>query len=1312
MEKLPIRVLLVEDNPADVLFLREALEQDALAVYDLTVVESLAEALDSLKKQKFEAILLDLGLPDSQGLPTFLQLHQAAPELPVVVLSALDDEDVARQALQMGAQDYLVKRPQEIVAAARAIRYAIERQNLNRSIQESEQRFAAAFHASPACQLVTTLPDGLILDVNEAFCRLLGYERAELLNFTTREIEIWADAQEREAAFQAFHAEGRISNREVVYRTRSGELRTVLASVEPIEIRGLPCVISTSVDITERKQAEQALRASERKLRLISENTTDFIFAYDLERRLFYANPAIEKLTGYTLDELQEQNFINWLHPEDEARMMKLLDDVFEGRGFSGEEFRIVTKDGRVKLSLSSWSPMFDETGRQIGVQGRETDITARKQAEVELHESEAKYRLLVETSKEGIWSMDREHLTTYVNQAMADMLGYEPVEMLGRKVEEFFFAEDMGFHRERMQQRHAGQDEIYERRFQCRDGSVLWTQVSARVLKDAQGNFNGSFAMFTDITERKQAQAALAESEQRLRLALETTSDGFWIVDTERRFREVNPAYCAMSGYTREEVLQMRIQDVDVLESAEDTQTRVEKIQQKGSDRFETKHRRKDGSFFDIEVSVNVLDMASGQMICFCRDITERKQAEFALREGEEKYRQLSIELEERVQRRTAEIEAVRQRLELATQAASLGVWDWDVKTGQLYWDDQMYAIYGLPKDTFQVTMESFLSIVYPEDLPNLTNSTQEALAGEPFGDVEFRIVRGDRTLGHVKVHGVIRRNAAGQAEDVIGVVQDITQEKLAEQALRASEAQLRLSRDKLSAANAALEKAARMKDEFLASMSHELRTPLTGILGLSEALQLNTYGSLTEKQARALKNIEDSGRHLLSLINDILDLSKIESGMFELNIEPVSISEVCQASLQLTKGLAQKKRQTVEFSMSPASIHLLSDARRLKQMLVNLLSNAIKFTPANGSLGLEVLTDEAEQVIELTVWDKGIGIAPENIEKLFQPFVQLESSLARQYEGTGLGLSLVQRLTELHGGSVQVESTLGQGSRFTIRLPWSSHVTPAALNAPSEARLLQKVLIVDDSEIDAGQLSRYLRIFGLETILHTMGQGVVEVAAREQPGVILLDLNLPGQHGFAALAELKADPATSGIPVVICSVEEQRSQALAQGAVGYLVKPLTITELRHELTRVSAALKQGSAAALDAESSQPLILVVDDNELIIETIIEFLVSQQYRVAAARSGIELLEVVSDLHPALILMDIQMPIMDGLEATRRIRSHPDPLVSTVPIIALTALAMTGDRERCLAAGTTAYMSKPVGLKPLTETIHNLLAEKE
>lgn len=436
----------------------------------------------------------------------------------------------------------------------------------------------------------------------------------------------------------------------------------------------------------------------------------------------------------------------------------------------------------------------------------------------------------------------------------------------------------------------------------------------------------------------------------------------------------------------------------------------------------------------------------------------------------------------------------------------------------------------------------------------------------------------------------------------------EEIIERKRAETALeeeRASLAQRVTERTaELQAANEELARAARLKDEFLASMSHELRTPLSAILGLSEVMKSEIYGSLNEKQHKSLSNIEESGRHLLALINDILDLSKIGAGKLELQIGTVPVASVCQASLQMIKETAQKKQITISSTIDEQVTILQADERRLKQVLINLLSNAVKFTPEGGEIGLEVAGDVAQQEVRFTVWDTGIGIPAEKMEYLFQPFVQLDGSLSRQFGGTGLGLALVQRMVQLHDGNVSVESEVGQGSRFTITFPWL------------------------DSEV-----------------------------------------------------------TTSSTTVTSA--------------------PSTALEPSHPVENESS--KKSPSPSAKAQSS--LILLVEDDQRTASFVESYLAARGYQVTVAHDGAQAIERATKMKPDLILMDIQMPQMNGLEATRRIRNDSDSKVATTPIIALTALAMSSDREQCLKAGANDYLSKPLKFKRLIEAIETQLNRK-
>jgi signal transduction histidine kinase/CheY-like chemotaxis protein len=510
------------------------------------------------------------------------------------------------------------------------------------------------------------------------------------------------------------------------------------------------------------------------------------------------------------------------------------------------------------------------------------------------------------------------------------------------------------------------------------------------------------------------------------------------------------------------------------------------------------------------------------------------------------------------------------------------------------------------------------------------------------------------------------------------------------------------------LIAVNGELARASRLKDEFLANMSHELRTPLNTVLGRAEILREQIYGPLTDQQQHAIASIDESGRHLLALINDILDLSKIEAGKLDLQISLVDIPALCQASVRMVaqSALAKGINLTSTFDVAVERMH--ADERRLKQILVNLLSNAVKFTPRGGRVSLEVRGLRDRQQIEFLVEDSGIGIAEQDLPRLFQPFVQIDAGLDRQHEGTGLGLSLVLRLAEAHGGSVAVTSAPDTGSRFVVTLPWEMAAVQAELPRTDAALPpLSHVLIIDDSQAATEQLSRYLADVGSLVTIHERAAGALDLAVELHPDLVVLDVLLPDQTGWTVLRQLKGDSRTAGIPVLVISVVDEPDLARQLGAAGHLLKPIGRTDLLHVLRQIRRAATPAPDPALAAAQRPPVarrILLAEDNEDNISLLLDYLPLQGYEVAVARDGSEALQMARELRPAAILMDIQMPVMDGIEATRRIRADADADLRDTPVIALTALAMPGDRDRCLAAGADAYLMKPVILHDLPDQI--------
>ncbi len=560
----------------------------------------------------------------------------------------------------------------------------------------------------------------------------------------------------------------------------------------------------------------------------------------------------------------------------------------------------------------------------------------------------------------------------------------------------------------------------------------------------------------------------------------------------------------------------------------------------------------------------------------------------------------------------------------------------------------------------------------------------------------------------------------------------QEIVERKRAEDALEEERALLARRVEErtadLQTANVELARAARLKDEFLASISHELRTPLNAILGISEALQEGVYGALNQKQIQSLQSVEESGRHLLDLINDILDLSKVEAGKLDVEIVPIPLESVCQASLRLIKQNAHKKRLKIHSSYDSSVTTINADERRVKQILVNLLSNAVKFTPEGGKIGLEVTGDPENRLVHIVVWDTGIGIPEEDTERLFEPFVQLDSRLAREYAGTGLGLSLVSRMMTLHDGSISVESVVGEGSRFTISFPWQGSDLHLAQD-PDMAHIpyfpeLRQALLVEDSTTAAEKMVRYLRELGIDTVTVTNGREAIAQARQMRPDFILLDILLPDISGWDVIAALKEDGRTSAVPVIVVSVLNDQAQAVVSGATGYLLKPVSRPKLYEALRQF--AVEQGAngtiaddltelpvlvenkevSEATGAPETHPRILLAEDNQANVTTFTSYLAVKGFEVSVAHDGLEAVALTKADQPDLVIMDIQMPKMNGLDAIRAIRA--DETVLDIPIIAVTALAMDGDEEACLAAGANAYLSKPVRLAELVETINRQL----
>lgn len=525
-----------------------------------------------------------------------------------------------------------------------------------------------------------------------------------------------------------------------------------------------------------------------------------------------------------------------------------------------------------------------------------------------------------------------------------------------------------------------------------------------------------------------------------------------------------------------------------------------------------------------------------------------------------------------------------------------------------------------------------------------------------------------------------VIRRHTPGHIRQEI---RDLLETFASQSALALINAQLYRQLERQSAA---LEVASRHKSEFLASMSHELRTPLNAIIGFSEVLLERMFGELNERQDEYLRDIWSSGKHLLELLNDILDLSKIEAGQMVLNRSEFVVRESLEYCLSMVRERAVKQRIALSLEVDPEVGLLDADRLRFRQVVLNLLSNAVKFTPDGGHV--DVRASVRGQDLVVLVADTGVGVPAEDRERIFDSFQQ-GTRLPGQVEGTGLGLTLSKRILEMHGGRIWVESEAGKGSTFGFALPagsgeptskpvpqvgLDSGVTTEPAPGPGPT-----VVVVEDDRRSFDLLRVYLEAAGARVVSARDGKEGLDTVRRLSPAGVVLDILLPGIDGWEVLAQLKADPGTAAIPVVVVSMLDERGRGFALGAAEYLVKPVGKEQLLAALYRAAAMPER-----------KHTVVAIDDDPLAIELVRASLEPEGWTVLGAATGQEGLALIRERRPSAVLLDLLMPGMDGFEVVEALRAEPD--TKTVPVVILTSKSMTQqDKERL--QGRITYVAR-------------------
>jgi PAS domain S-box-containing protein len=944
------------------------------------------------------------------------------------------------------------------------------------------------------------------------------------------------------------------------------------------------------------------------------------------------------------------------------------------------------------------------------------------RQRRAEFFAQQARLAGIVESSTDAIISQDINGKVFSWNGAAENMFGLSAAEAIGNSLAELIVPSEIWRFEKLLYEEAIIEKQTFspiETKRVGADGQVLDVSISVALVRNAAKEVIGLSETIRDISTQKSAQAEIINLNSNLERQVEERTTEVRTVntllksvldsastiaivatDTNGIVTLFNKGAEEMLGYKTDEMV--GVQSPAIFHIPSELELRSKDLSEQyhreiggfnvftfipdkeGQECREWTYLRKDGSTTLVSLSVTVIRDIHG-------DISG--------------YLGIAVDISEQHKQHEA-IEFAMNQLAMAADVAELGVWSWTPNTNELQWNDRMFSMYQYLPTLREggLAYEHWRMRVHSDDITAAEEAFNAVLECRGEFDLVFRIILPDGSVRSIKGRAVAELGANNEVIRITGINQDIT-EQIHQEAI------LRHAKEKADEASAA-------KSNFLANMSHEIRTPMNAVLGM---LQLMENTDLDERQRDYISKSKSAGGSLLSLLNDVLDYSKIEAGKLQLDLHPFSIDEVLRnLGVVISGNLGDKSVEVLYDVDLSLPQQLLGDSNRLQQVLINLSGNALKFT-SSGYVVVRVRKiseDQKNVCLRISVEDTGIGISKENQSHIFDGFSQAEVSTSRRFGGTGLGLVICKRLTGLMGASLHLESELGRGSKF-----WFDLNLPVVAENNTEFSAINdiRVLVVEDNVFSAEVLQRNGIALGWQVDVAITGNMALKMVTdayegKEPYDVILLDIQLPDISGHDVAQSVTRLLGDDTPKIIVISAYTQTSITPESGEdipnySDFLSKPVTPLQLSDSVERVLN--KQDEPVLVNQERQQRLLgmqlLVVEDNMINREIAYELLTTEGASVDLASGGIEGVDsIIAETRKYdLVLMDIQMPDIDGLEATRRIRA--DSRWSDLPIIAMTANVSLEDREACTAAGMNGHVSKPVDLEELVNTV--LLAVK-